>query len=145
MTPDDARRLQDGLAAWARIEPGCRALALVGSWVRGAARPDSDLDLMLLATDRDHWAANDGWLRQVLREIGFASVTMAPETYGVTRAWRASLGPQIEVEVGIADQQWAGLNPLDAGTQRVVRDGLKPLVDKDGLLRALVDACDGEP
>lgn len=86
MTPADARRLQDGLAAWARIEPGCRALSVVGSWARGAAGPGSDLDLMMLATDRNRWAADDDWLRQVLRGIGFPLARTAQETYGVTCA-----------------------------------------------------------
>jgi hypothetical protein len=67
MTPDDARRLQDGLAAWARIE----------------------------------------------------------------------------LELGVADVDWARLDPVDAGTRRVVNDGVVPLVDKDGLLGALSDACCG--
>lgn len=145
MTPDDARRLQDGLAAWARGEPGCRALALVGSWARDAARPDSDLDLMLLATDRDRWAGDDRWLRQALDELGFPSAATSPEAYGVTLAWRVRLAPQMEVELGIADTLWARLDPVDAGTRRVVTDGLKPLVDKDGLLRALVGACHKKP
>lgn len=143
MTPDEARRLQDGLAAWVEGEPGCRALALVGSWARGAARVDSDLDLMLLATDHDRWAGDDRWLRQILDELGFPSAMTSPETYGVTQAWRARLAPQVEVELGIADTLWAHLDPVDAGTQRVASDGLKPLVDKDGLLRGLVDACNG--
>jgi len=143
MTPDDARRLQDGLAAWARIEPGCRALAVVGSWARGAARPGSDLDFMMLATDRDRWAADDDWLRRVLRGIGFPFARTAQEAYGVTRAWRAWPGPQIELELGVADVDWARLDPVDAGTRRVVNDGLVPLIDKDGLLGALSDACCG--
>jgi hypothetical protein len=51
----------------------------------------------------------------------------------------------MEVELGIADTLWARLDPVDAGTRRVVTDGLKPLVDKDGLFRALVGACHEEP
>jgi predicted nucleotidyltransferase len=37
--------------AWATAQPKIRAVALVGSHARGTAGPDSDIDLMLLATD----------------------------------------------------------------------------------------------
>lgn len=100
---------------------------------------------MLLATDRDRWAGDDRWLRQALDELGFPSAATSPEAYGVMRAWRVRLAPQMEVELGIADTLWARPDPVDAGTRRVVTDGLKPLVDKDGLLRALVGACHKKP
>ncbi len=37
-------------AQWARTQPDIRALLLVGSWARDAARPDSDVDLVVLTT-----------------------------------------------------------------------------------------------
>ena len=37
--------------AWARRRPDIRGLAPVGSWVRGSARTDSDVDLVVPATD----------------------------------------------------------------------------------------------
>lgn len=47
------------------------------------------------------------------------------------------------MELGVADVSWARLAPVDPGTRRVVNDGLVPLIDKDGLLGALTEACRG--
>ena len=36
-----------------------------------------------------------------------------------------------------AERNWASTQPLDDGTRRVVSDGMRPLVDKDGLLHTV--------
>jgi hypothetical protein len=46
---------------------------------------------------------------------------------------RASLVPLF------AELSWANIFPVDPGTRQVVCDGIRPLVDKDGLLRALTE------
>lgn len=143
MTRDEAERLRHALADWAHAEPTCRALAVVGSWARDAPRDDSDLDLMVLTTTRDRWADDDGWLRDLVARLGFRAAAKA-EVYGVTRAWRLWLTPQVELELGIADTSWAETRPVDPGTRRVVRNGMNALVDKDGLLHALHASIHGE-
>src|SRR3712207_1409851 len=47
--------------AWARQQPDIRGLALVGSWARGGARADSDVDLVVLTSRRDRYLEEDGW------------------------------------------------------------------------------------
>lgn len=140
MRGDEARELQEGLAEWARAEPSCRALALVGSWARDSARDDSDLDIMFLTARLDTWASNSEWLRDLLRRIGHEATSLHAETYGVARCWRAWLVSGGELEIGLADLNWARTSPVDDGTRRVVLDGMRVLVDKDGLLRALIGA-----
>jgi Nucleotidyltransferase domain len=51
--PRQARvgELLERATAWARRRPDIRGLALVGSWARGSARTDSDVDLVVLTTD----------------------------------------------------------------------------------------------
>jgi hypothetical protein len=137
MTPDQADRLQKGLAGWAGHERSWRGLAVVGSWARGAARDDSDLDLMALVDDLGRWTADDGWLRDLLGRIGFTVAASGLEVYGVARSWRVWLGPGVELELGLADTSWACAQPLDPGTRRVVGQGMRPLVDKDRLLHGL--------
>jgi len=47
--------------AWAKSEEVIRAVALVGSWSRGAARMDSDLDLIVLCTEASaFWSRRAG-------------------------------------------------------------------------------------
>jgi hypothetical protein len=99
MTDDEADRLVHGFAEWANDEPSWRALALVGSWARGAARDDSDLDLLVLSDRLETWAASNAWLRTVVAELGFNDATAALEIYGVAKSWRVWLGPRIELEL----------------------------------------------
>jgi hypothetical protein len=62
------------------------------------------------------------------------------EAHGVARSWRAWLGQDVELELTFAELSWANISPVDPGTCRVVSDGIRPLVDKDELLRALCEA-----
>jgi Nucleotidyltransferase domain len=48
--PAAVERLLERAVAWARRQPDIRGLALVGSWARGNARADSDVDLVVLTT-----------------------------------------------------------------------------------------------
>lgn len=50
----------------------------------------------------------------------------------------------LEVEAGIAPPSWAAMDEMDPGTHRVVRDGLIPLYDPDGLLPTLSAACSAD-
>jgi uncharacterized protein len=83
---------------WALDRPDVRAVGMVGSWARGDARPDSDVDLVVLADDPAR-----------LRRGEWAPVS------------------------------WAAV-PVDEGTAHVVADGLRVLLDPDGLLTRLVEA-----
>jgi uncharacterized protein len=42
----------DAFVHWASVQEDKQAIALVGSYARGAARTDSDIDLVLLAHGR---------------------------------------------------------------------------------------------
>jgi hypothetical protein len=55
---------------------------------------------------------------------------------------RFTLLSGLEVEVGTALPSWAATEPVDAGTSRVVTDGMSVLYDPQGLLARLIDACD---
>jgi predicted nucleotidyltransferase len=49
MTPAFALSLTNAIADWVEDRSDLRALGLVGSWAKGTARADSDLDLLVLA------------------------------------------------------------------------------------------------
>ncbi|QUD90576.1 nucleotidyltransferase family protein [Phenylobacterium montanum] len=62
MTADQAAQLTNALTIWATEQPSVRALAIVGSWARAAARPDSDLDVIVLADPTERWTMAGEWL-----------------------------------------------------------------------------------
>ena len=124
------------LRRWAQPRRDVRALAIVGSFAPGEARPDSDLDLVLLTDERDKyvgtdWTADLGPIRSV-----------ALEYYGKVTSVRAFYRDGLEVELAIAPADWASA-PLDAGTEQVVRDGFIVLMDRDGHATALERALAG--
>lgn len=82
MTRNEAGRLIDGFAEQTRREPSWRALAVVGSWARGTARDDSDLDFLILTDRIGEWSADDAWLRTMVTALGFECTTAALEAYG---------------------------------------------------------------
>ena len=140
MTNDEADRLLHGFAEWTNLEPSWRALALVGSWARGAARDDSDLDLLVLTDRLESWTASDTWLRTIVTALGYRGAIAGLEVYGVAKSWRVWLGPRVELELALAPLSWADISPIDSGSCRVVSDGMVAVVDKDGLLRSIQDA-----
>ena len=130
---DEVEAVLQHLTHWARQRSDVRALALVGSWARGSAHDGSDVDVVLLTDSPEHYIAGDDWLPDVggvrlVRTLGWGAVTER----------RFALPSGLEVELGVGTAQWASVEPLDAGTQMVVADGMRVLHDPDGLLAQLV-------
>ena len=124
------------LSVWAQQRSDIRALALVGSWAYGAPQPESDVDVVLLTEAPSDYIERDDWLE----EIGAVRLvrTLA---WGVITERRFALPSGLEVEVGIGTPAWAAVDPLDAGTRKVVSDGMRVLYDPDRLLAGLLAAC----
>lgn len=97
---------------------------------------DSDVDLVVLTTDTRAYLEAEVWMQ----ELGGLRITE-------TRAWeplterRFVLLSGLEVDAGMALPSWAATRPVDAGTRRVVSDGLRIVHDPGGLLARLVKAC----
>jgi hypothetical protein len=138
----DTARLDGILApvvAWARCRSDIVGVALAGSWVRGAARDDSDIDLILLVADprifrRDDWLAEIQW-----HEARPAQWRDAD--YGVVWSRHVRLIPPCEIELTFCSPSWAGTDPVDAGTAKVISDGCQVLLDKSGLFKKLLSVC----
>ena len=113
----------DRVTAWAAHQPTIAAVALVGSHARGAARPDSDIDLVLLCEDPHAFVAHTSWIHS------FGAVGRChTEDWGMVTSLRVYYTEGFEVEFGMTTLAWAGL-PVDPGTQDVVsqcRNGLTP-------------------
>lgn len=134
--PDDVERFLASLVAFAEARDDVRAVALVGSRARGVARPDSDVDVVMLSTEPETYIDGDDWIRR------FPGATLlATRRWGALTERRLLLGNGIEVDFGVACPSWASTQPLDPGTARVARDGLVVLHDRDGLLAQVVAAA----
>ena len=128
--------LLERVTTWARERPDVRGLALVGSYARGAARPDSDVDLVLLTDDPASYIADADWAT----ELG-ASKIVRTQAWGPLTERRLLLPSGLEVEVGVVLPLWAATDPVDAGTRRVVAEGFRILYDPEGRLATLAAAC----
>ena len=129
MTTDEqvAQFLQE-FAQWAAAQPGIAAVALVGSYARGAATATSDIDLVLLASDPRKYLDDTGWVER------FGAVQQRQfEGYGKVTSVRVWYADGREVEYGLTDETW-GADPADAGTQRVIADGMRVLFERKPLL-----------
>jgi predicted nucleotidyltransferase len=132
----EAAGVVERVARWAAGRSDVVGLLLVGSYARDAARFDSDVDLVLLTTERGVYLADDGWgaglgLGELVRTQRWGVIT--------ERRFRTSSG--LEVEVGVGEPGWASVDPVDPGTRRVVTDGARILHDPRGALGALLVAC----
>jgi hypothetical protein len=145
-----ASAILDELAGWARRRADVLALALVGSWARGAARPDSDIDLVILTERPRYFRENTDWLAEIgWNSLGLRVAGWDDADYGdlwsrhVRLDSRGSPGlppPVPTVEFGFALPAWASVEPVDAGTFQVIHDGCRILFDPRGLLARLAQA-----
>lgn len=129
-----AEKFLEMLCSWVETREDVRALVVVGSFARREARPDSDLDIVLLARDPDVYLADTTWV-QALGE----SAVLGLENYGKVTSVRALIGDGLDVELGIASADWAS-EPYDPGTEDVARGGIEVLLDRDGHATALATA-----
>ena len=136
----EVERLIGAVREWSGGRPDVRAVGLVGSWARGEASAESDVDLVLLAEDPAAYTESDEWAL----ELGAAGV-VATRPWGVVVERRLQLAGGLEVDVAVGALSWAATAPLDEGTARVAGAGLVALHDPDGLLARLVDALLDRP
>ncbi len=126
------RGFLDGFLQWAQAQADIQAVTLVGSYARGQARDDSDIDLVILTDRPRKYLEHPGWMWL------FGPVERhQTEDYGKLislRVWYVG-GP--EVEYGLTARQWVDL-PLDAGTRQVIEDGMLVLFEREGLVSGRV-------
>jgi uncharacterized protein len=120
---------------WASDEEKLLAVALVGSRTRGNPRPDSDVDIVLFTEDPGFYLKNMQWTA-IFGDV----VKISDEDWGAVQSKRVLYKDGLEVEFGVTTKEWAKTNPIDAGTNNVIRNGMKILYDRIGILRAVMDA-----
>lgn len=131
----DPHELIEKVTHWSRRDARVIAAGLCGSYARGDARPDSDIDFCILTPHPDSLLEDRSWISSLGSD---ARVVGPVEDYNLVQSIRAFYGPT-EAEFGITDEAWARL-PLDRETAGVINDGLQILYDPDDCLRRAV-AC----
>ena len=125
---EQTEQFLDDLARWAVSQNDLLAVALVGSYARGTATINSDVDIVLISSHLDHYLKDNSWA------ASFGVVEKRRiEQYGLVTSLRIWYAGGLEVEYGISDERWAAL-PLDAGTRQVISDGMRILFERGDVL-----------
>jgi uncharacterized protein len=125
------------ITAWARARTDIEGLALVGSWARSAARPDSDIDLVLLALEPLSFRHDERWLAEIAWR-GVRVVQWHDADYDIAWSRHVQLEPRREIEFTFCALSWVTTDPVDPGTAIVVSSGCRVLLDKTRLLENLL-------
>jgi predicted nucleotidyltransferase len=127
-TIEHIRDFLDAFIAWASDQPDMQGIALVGSYARGEARDDSDIDLVILTDQPRKYLVHIQWAER------FGTIEKhQSEDYGKLSSLRVWYRDGVEMEYGITTPDWAAF-PLDAGTREVIRGGMIVLFERWDLL-----------
>lgn len=129
----DADELITKVASWAEHDDRVIAAAVCGSYARGEARPDSDIDFCIVCSDPNSLLEGRSWLYVFGSD---ARVAGPVEDYGLVQSIRAFYGAT-EAEFGVTAEAWIEL-PIDRETASVINDGLRILYDPAGRLEKAV-------
>lgn len=128
-----AAELIANVAAWAQRDERVVAAGICGSYARGDAGPDSDIDFCIVCDDPGSLLDDRSWIDG----LGPGARVAGPvEDYSLVQSIRVCYGTT-EAEFGVTDQAWMEL-PIDPGTARVMNDGLQILYDPAGRLAKAV-------
>lgn len=61
------------------------------------------------------------------------------EDYKMVQAKRVFYENGLEVEFGVTTPEWVKTDPVDSGTERVIKEGAKILYDKEEILKSLFE------
>lgn len=104
---------------------------MVGSYARHEQRPGSDLDLVVVTSDRQNLLQHADYTAR----FGKVKQTQT-EYYGANISIRASYEDNSELEIGLVTPDWLS-QPLDDGTKRVLQDGYLVLYDQHNSFKKL--------
>lgn len=117
---------------WAKNQDDISGIALVGSYARGTANQDSDIDLVILAKNHKNYLSDLAWLSQ------FGNYYLIKKKrYGKLTSLHVQYLDNHEVEFGITNSAWAKIPP-DRGTAKVILEGVQVLYDPYHLYQKLI-------
>ena len=110
---------------WGTENTDIKSIIIVGSYAKGTNKATSDIDLIIITTNKDEMLNNQNYI-ELFGEVERTQT----EYYGActsVRVWYKN-GP--EVEFGLVTPDWIA-QPLDKGTYIVLSDGYNIIIDKN--------------
>jgi len=121
---DPVSEFLEQVRIWGNQTDDISAVILVGSHARGVARPDSDIDLVIVAEYPERYILEQSWL-----EVFGQTVKTRHEDWGLVQSLRVWFESSLEVEFGFTTKEWIA-EPLDEGTRIVLDDSYRFIINK---------------
>jgi uncharacterized protein len=134
-TQETPQQLIAAVVAWSESRADIVGVALVGSHARNAARPDSDIDLMLLTDAAFIYRESTNWLT----ELRIPIAKWRDAGYGAVWSRHITTESGNKLELSFGNVSWGNTSPIDSGTLQVVSNGVKILRDQGGVLKQLLN------
>ena len=123
-------KLFQNLKSFAEREPVIRAIVLIGSFARGTAGPQSDVDLVVIASKPEKLLNDRDWVEQ----FGEACSCVL-EDYSLVQSLRVFYKNGMEVEFGITSLDWIAETELKS-TGKILSGGYRVIYDPGNLIDA---------
>lgn len=108
------------------------SVIIVGSYARGTNKESSDLDIVIITPNKSEMVRNQDFVQS------FGEVyKKQTEYYGACTSIRVWYKNGQEVEFGLVEPSWIE-KPLDTGTNKVLSDGYKIVIDKKDYFENLI-------
>ena len=134
----EVRELLARVRDWAARRPDVVAVGLAGSWVKGNLTMGSDVDLIVLTTDKETYLRDES----PMRELGGISIVRTQDWGPLYTERRFVLPSGLEVEFGVAPPSWADTDPPDPNiSEEVASGGLRTVYDPKSVLARFIEAC----
>lgn len=122
---DPIGKFLEVIRIWGSEAGDIYAVILVGSHARGDARPDSDIDLVIIADSPEKFLIEQSWLENFGHPV-----KTEHENWGLVQSLRVWYVSGLEVEFGFTSKDWI-TEPLDEGTRHVLENGYLFIINKN--------------
>src|SRR5262245_54981012 len=98
LTPErvaEFHRFAHAVTAWGVEQDDIRVIAAVGSWARGQAHMDSDLDLVIITVDKHRYLSDNLWVADAVGQD--AQVVARAQDWGALTERRVVLSSGFEI------------------------------------------------
>ncbi|HIT70590.1 MAG TPA: nucleotidyltransferase domain-containing protein [Candidatus Scatovivens faecipullorum] len=125
------KKMLKDIKQWAENEKQVESIIVVGSYARGTYKKTSDIDLVIITSNKKEMLKNQNFIK-VFGDVNKSQI----EYYGACTSIRVWYKDGKEVEFGIVNPTWIE-KPLDNGTNKVLSDGFKVIIDKKDYFKDL--------
>ena len=124
------------LRIWSSEQPDIEASAIVGSWARGTARADSDIDVILITREPAKLLDGNAWVEHFGR-----IEKLKREDWGLVQSLRVHYLDGQEIEFGITTVEWLSQEEIRLASGQIMRDAMMIVYDPQQRLgQALLSA-----